>query len=115
MKTQTQYLILALGFMTVITSWFSIRPASVHRYYDLVDREELIPNDLTVDEWLMSKEDQGLSAIFLLIIGVPLFLFITICALVASSAFDWIKPTPVFVGVCWICVGCFLHTLVWIH
>ncbi len=106
-------LILLLGVVALASSWLSIRPASAHRYAQLQAREADAPESVTAEEWIMSKDDEGMTALSLLIIGIPSSIALTLAVVIwTRSSRDWRKGAfPL--GVAWILLGGALHALAW--
>ena len=108
------WLVLLLGTISVVSSWFSIRPASAHRYRDLMERHSRDPNLVSPDEWVMSKDDEGMTAVAMVILGVPGLLVVTVGAVVLSFAPHKRRSIPLFLGSGWLILGAGLHALVWL-
>ena len=106
-------LLLLVGLAAVASSWFSIRPSSEYRYQDLLARHEANPESVSAEEWVMSKDDAGMTALMLLFVGVPAFVVVSIAAGVLSKIPHKPRSACVFVGVAWIMLGGALHALVW--
>ena len=70
-KRGIHWLLLLAGIVSLASSWFSIRPSSDHRYIQLEAREAVAPGSVTSEEWVMSKDDEGFTALTLIIVGVP--------------------------------------------
>lgn len=106
--------ILVLGLLAVASSWLSIRPTSENRYRELTERHAIDPKSVSDQEWIMSKDDEGFTALFLLIFGIPLFLFVTIAAPILSKVPK--KPFSAWIvtGVAWILLGGALHAMLWL-
>ena len=105
--------ILLLGFLVVASSWLSIRPSSEYRYRDLLARHEADPESVTAEEWVMSKDDEGMTALMLLVLGIPAFIVVSIAATIFSKVSHRPRSACLFVGVAWILLGGGLHALVW--
>ena len=111
--TGLRILLLLLGLIAVASSWFSIRPSSEHRYQSLLARHEANPESVSAEEWVMSKDDEGMTALVLLVLGVPAFVVVSVAAGVFSKIPHKPQSTCVFVGVAWLMLGGALHALVW--
>jgi hypothetical protein len=106
--------VLLLGAISVVSSWFSIRPASAQRYRDLMERHERDPNLVSADEWVQSKDDEGMTAIVMVFLGVPGFLVVTAGAAVLSFVPHKRRSTPLCIGSGWLILGAGLHAVAWL-
>ena len=79
-KQSLGWMLLVAGIVAIASSWFSIRPSSAHRYDELTDREAAAPGWVTAEGWVMSKDDEGFTALALIFVGpgsmtCPLFMW----------------------------------------
>ena len=112
--TSVRIAVLVLGLAAVASSWFSIRPSSEYRYRDLLARHEANPETVSAEEWVMSKDDEGMTALMLLVVGVPAFVVVSVAAGVFSKIPHRQRSTCLLVGGAWLLLGGALHALVWV-
>ncbi len=109
-----RYVILVIGLLAIASSVLSVRPSSDHRYRELQAREALNPHSVTPGEWVISKDDEGFTAVGLIFIGIPAFIIVTLGSLILTALIDKLRPIRVVLGVAWIFLGGFLHAFVWL-
>lgn len=107
------WIIVLLGVAAIVSSWFSVRPVTDHRYREMLARHERDPGLVSAEEWVMSKDDEGMTALVLILIGLPAFMVVTV---VTGFQF-WVlknkRTAAIIVGSGWLVLGAGLHALVW--
>jgi len=106
--------LLLLGIAALASSWLSVRPSSDHRYRQLEAREARQPGSVTDEEWILSKDDEGLTALTLVLVGLPALLLVTLSAWIGSRLSSRRLPFAATAGVAWIFLGGVLHACVWL-
>ena len=105
-----------LGLIAMASSWFSVQPASNYRYEKMLERHNADPQSVSNDEWIMSEDDAGMTALALIVIGVISFFFATVAVVLLMLGMDVKKLTTVgySLSVVWILLGGALHAFVWL-
>lgn len=80
----------------------------------MLAREAAEPGSVSSDEWVMSKDDEGLTGLALLFVGVPLFLITSFFGLVTAALTRKRRMLCYTLGGVWICLGGILHAFVWL-
>lgn len=108
-----RWILPVLGIVALASSWLSIRPASEHRHAALVERAAHDPGSVTAEDRVMSKDDEGMTALALVLIGLPACLVVTGgWAVWVGAGGDWSGRAPVL-GCLWIALAAGLHAVVW--
>jgi len=109
------YFILILAFITICSSWFSIRPSSEYRYQKLVQRSLGNPDSVSSEEWISHEIDEGMTALALIVVGSIVTITISICALLVMLSLNTKKFRTVgyVISGTWIIVAIFLHFFLW--
>jgi hypothetical protein len=79
-----------------------------------LERHEKDPNLVSGEEWVQSEDDEGMTAVGMLFLGVPGFLVITVAAVVFSFVPHKRLPIPLCVGSGWLILGAGLHAFAWL-
>lgn len=108
-------LMLLLGLVSVASSWLSIKPSSERRIERFWERVESDPDSVENHEYIMMEDDEGMTAIVHIIVGIPMFLVFTLLILLLlkkllsdKSDFRW-----VWLGLAWIALGGYYHWSLW--
>lgn len=106
---------LLIGMASIFSSWFSIEPASDHRSREYYAKLESNPESVTNDEAIMMKDDQGMTALSLIIVGGIAFLIATLTVPIITEVL-FPKRIGIFyygLGGAWTLLGGMLHLYVW--
>lgn len=98
-------LFILIGLAAVLSSWFSVQPSSEHRNRELMERYEADPNAVMHEEWLKNYDDEGSTAVLLIIVGIPAFVLVTITAGVISKGGEEPRSPSICFGIAWILLG----------
>lgn len=104
---------LCIGLVLIVSSVFFIESASAYKYEMLLERDHQNPGSVSNEEWIMSKDDAGMTFFVLMLFGIPAFLITSGIALVGSALIRKLKPIGVVLGLSWICCGVLCHVVVW--
>jgi len=80
----------------------------------LLERHKVEQESVSSEEWVWSKDDESLTALVVLFIGIPAFIFVTVGVIVITRIPHKPLPTGLFLGLAWILLGSALHLLIWI-
>jgi hypothetical protein len=105
---------LFLGIVAIASSLFSIRPGSAHRYRKLIERHERDPSLVSADDWVMSEDDEGMTALAMMVIGLPSFALGTLGIGLLNESPHRKHLLPYFLGSYWIVLGAGLHAIAWL-
>ena len=111
---RSAWFVLLLGMIAIVSSWFSIGPAADYRYRSMLERHERDPDLVSNDEWVISKDDAGMTAVAMLFLGVPAFLIATVAGVVFSFVPNRRLPIPLVLGASWVLLGGALHAMAWL-
>ena len=112
-KKRLPYWILIVGLIAVVSSSFSIRPASEYWQQELNSRYASDPESVSAQELVLSKDHEGMTALSILLIGVPSFIILTITAIIIGTNTHRKKAVVFALGSTWICLGGILHIIAW--
>ena len=112
-KNVLRALILLVGLLAVGSSWFSVRPAADHRYDELMALHEIDSDLVSAQEWIVSEDDAGFTAFFLLLFGLPTFLIVTLVVILVSERPPNYRSASLYLGISWLILGGLLHAFVW--
>jgi hypothetical protein len=107
------WIIILLGMAAIASSWFSIRPAADRRCREMLARHERDPGLVSAEEWVMSKDDEGMTALALIVIGLPAFMVVTFATGFQFRVLKNRRTAAIIVGSGWFVLGAGLHALVW--
>ncbi len=106
--------VLLMGIMAIASSLFSIRPGSEYRYLKLIERHERDPSLVSAHDWIMSEDDEGMTALTMMVIGLPAFALGTLGIGLLSSPPRKKHLLPYFLGSYWITLGAGLYAIAWL-
>ena len=111
-----EFLIALLGFVSICSSWLSIRPSSEKRYQELIERSEQGPESVSSEEWVQSKDDEGFTALSLIFVGGIAFVVLTVAIFLTLLSLNHSNLRPLFfsLGFGWIFLGIALHAYLWL-
>ena len=104
---------MVIGVFTIASSWWSVRPSSEHRYQDLMARRDADPESVSWEELVMIKDDEGMTAISIILYGIPGFVLFSLAGIGMSNPRRK-SPLSLFLGSSWILLGVGLHILAWL-
>lgn len=105
-----------LGLLAMASSLYSVQPASDYRYQKMLERDNADSDSVTNDEWIGSKDDAGMTALALIVIGGISFFITSVAVVLIMLGMDVKKLTTVgyTLSVAWILLGGALHAFVWL-
>jgi len=110
------YFLLAISFLSICSSWLSVKPSTEYRYNKLLTRAQNNPNSVTDSEWIENEMDGGMTALSLIVIGIISYVISTITAFLIMLGLDVKKFTTVgyVLSATWLLLACALHGYVWL-
>ncbi len=105
---------LFMGVIAIASSLFSIRPGSAYRYRKLIERHERDPSLVSAHDWIMSEDDEGMTALTMMVIGLPAFALGTLGIGLMNESPHRKHLLPYFLGSYWIILGAGLHAIAWL-